>query len=133
MKKIHHLNLWQNLKNCSDDNFTLNIFWSKIVYFCFFCWWFSYTYLWSVRVHPQFCPLSNLGMDLDWPVIHNPYRWSWNHINYPLTHTWKENRETWLYAKTSQFNFKKKFSNRLKHERISLQIWILDKISNLVA
>ena len=133
MKKIHHLNLWQNLKNCSDDNFTLNIFWSKIVYFCFFCWWFSYTYLWLVRVHPQFCPLSNLGMDLDWPVIHNPYRWSWNHINYPLTLTWKENRETWLYAKTSQFNSKKKFSNRLKHERISLQIWILDKISNLVA
>ena len=133
MKKIHHLNLWQNLKNCSDDNFTLNIFWSKIVYFCFFCWWFSYTYLWSVRVHPQFCPLSNLGVDLDWPVIHNPYWWSWNHINYPLTLTWKENRETWLYAKTSQFNSKKKFSNRLKHERISLQIWILDKISNLVA
>ena len=133
MKKIHHLNLWQNLKNCSDDNFTLNIFWSKIVYFCFFCWWFSYTYLWSVRVHPQFCPLSNLGMDLDWPVIHNPYRWSWNHINYPLTLTWKENRETWLYAKSSQLNSKKKFSNRLKHERISLQIWILDKISNLVA
>ena len=91
----------------------LNIFWSKIVYFCFFCWWFSYTHLWSVRVHPQFCPLSNLGMDLDWPVIHNPYRWSWNHINYPLTLTWKENRETWLYAKTSQFNSKKKFSNRL--------------------
>ena len=133
MKKIHHLNLRQKFKNCSDDNFTLNIFWSKIVYFCFFCWWFSYTHLWSVRVHPQFCPLSNLGMDLDWPVIHNPYRWSWNHINYPLTLTWKENRETWLYAKTSQFNSKKKFSNRLKHERISLQIWILDKISNLVA
>ena len=133
MKKIHHLNVWQNFKNCSDDNFTLNIFWSKIVYFCFFCWWFSYTHLWSVRVHPQFCPLSNLGMDLDWPVIHNPYRWSWNHINYPLRLTWKENRETWLYAKTSQFNSKKKFSNRLKHERISLQIWILDKISNLVA
>ena len=27
------------------------------------------TYLRSVRVHLQFCPLSKLEMDLDWPVI----------------------------------------------------------------
>ena len=27
------------------------------------------TYLGSVRVHLQFCPLSKLEMDLDWPVI----------------------------------------------------------------